>query len=76
MMREAYENMTPEEKRAFEDKQRHEEIMSLLKKQDQDISHIVKKMEKQTWFNSYASDILANFTSAGVIWLGSKLLKR
>lgn len=80
LLEEIYDKLTPEEKLAYvqltmQDKD-HREIMDALEKQQVQISRVVEKVEKQSWFNSFGSDVAANFTSAGLIWLGSKLFKR
>jgi hypothetical protein len=50
----------------------HREIMQALSEQKSQLDAV---RHDQSWAKSYGSDLLANFTSAGVLWLGSKLLK-
>ena len=70
-----YESMTEEEKKIFVhiiQSKDNKEIIRLLKNQSVQLENIGKK---QNSVSSYLSDLLANFTSAGVLWLGSKLIK-
>ena len=74
-LEDVYDRMTDEEKRIFvqmtmQDRSR-DEIMQALQKQREQLDDIKKG---QNWTRSFGSDLLANFTSAGVLWLGSKLL--
>ena len=76
LLEEIYDKLTPEEKLAYvqltmQDKD-HREIMDALSQQRADLEAIKRK---QNWVTDYGSDLLANFTSAGIIWLGSKLIK-
>jgi hypothetical protein len=70
-----YERMTDEEKKIFVQmtmqNKNHLEIMQAIEQQRQQLDEIEKG---QNWTRSFGSDLLANFTSAGVLWLGSKLL--
>lgn len=70
-----YEKMTEEEKKMFIQltiqNKSHTEIMEAIKEQRQQLDEIEKG---QNWTRSFGSDLLANFTSAGALWLGSKLL--
>lgn len=71
-----YEKMSDDEKRLFvqmsiQDRD-HQEIMQALQNQHNQLDAIGKK---QNWANSFGSDILANFTTDGIIYLLSKLTK-
>lgn len=71
-----YDKMSDEEKRLFvqmtiQDRD-HQEIMQALQSQNNQLEAIGKK---QNWVNSFGSDILANFTTDGIIYLLSKLTK-
>ena len=75
LLEETYEKMSPEEKRTFiqltlHDKD-HTEIMDALERQGSKLDEV---RNGQNWAKAYGSDLLANFTSAGILWLGSKLL--
>lgn len=75
-LEEIYDRMTDEDKRLFvqmtlQDKSKSE-IMQALEQQRMQLDDIKKG---QNWTRSFGSDLLANFTSAGVLWLGSKILK-
>jgi hypothetical protein len=71
---EMYDRMTDEEKKLFVQmtmqNKNHSEIMQAIEQQRQQLDKIEKG---QNWSRSFGSDLLANFTSAGVLWLGSKL---
>lgn len=54
----------------------HSEVMDALKRQQALISRMAEKVEKQSFALDFGSDLLANFTSDGIIWLAAKLLKR
>lgn len=70
-----YERMTDDEKKLFVQmtmqNKNHSEIMQAIEQQRQQLDEIEKG---QNWVRSFGSDLLANFTSAGALWLGSKLL--
>ena len=80
LLEEMYDKMSDEDKRTFVQltmqNRDHDEIMNALEKQQVQISRVVEKVEKQSWFNSFGSDVAANFTSAGLIWLGAKLFRK
>lgn len=72
-----YEKMTDEEKRTFiqltmQDKS-HQEIMDELVKQRTQLERIERG---QNWKVDFLSDVGANFLTDGLVWLGSKLLRR
>ena len=76
LLEQMYDKMSDEDKRLFvrltmQDKD-HQEIMQALSQQRMQLDEIKKD---QNWTRSFGSDLLANFTSAGVLWLGSKLFK-
>jgi hypothetical protein len=80
LLEQIYDKMSDEEKRLFvqltmQDKD-HREIMDALQRQQIQIGRVADKVEKQSWFNSFGSDVAANFASAGFIWLASKLFRR
>lgn len=80
LLEQIYDKMYDEEKRLFVQltlqNRDHREIMDALQRQQAQISRVAEKVEKQSWFNSFGSDVAANFTSAGLIWLASKLFRR
>ena len=71
-----FDKMSDEEKLAYLQLMKKDEVLDAIHAQDSQIARIADKVEKQNWLSSFSSDILANFTSAGVLWLGSKLLKK
>ena len=79
MLADIYDKMSDDDKRTFvqltmQDKD-HKEIMDALQRQHEQISRVANKVESQTWLSSFGSDIAANFTSDGIIYLISRLLK-
>ena len=80
LLEQIYDKMSDEEKRTFiqltmQDRD-HREIMDALQRQQAQISRVVEKVEKQSFALDFGSDILANFTTDGLIWLASKLFRR
>ena len=77
LLEDIYNKMSDEEKRTFiqmtMQNKNHSEIMQAIEQQRQQLDEIEKG---QNWTRSFGSDLLANFTSAGVLWLGSKLFKK
>lgn len=75
MLESIYERLTDEEKKLFVQmtmqNKSHSEIMQAIEQQGMQLDEIKKG---QNWTRSFGSDLLANFTSAGMLWLGSKLL--
>lgn len=69
--------MSDEEKQTFVQLQmqskNHNEIMDTLNSQKSDIEQIKKK---QNWKTDFLSDIAANFTTDGIIYLFSRLLRK
>lgn len=80
LLQDILQKMTPEERQAYivkaSQQQQHQELLDAIHAQDGQIARIVKKTEGQNWLTSFTSDVLANFTSTGILWLGSKLLKK
>ena len=77
LLEQMYDKMSDDDKRLFvqltmQDKD-HEEILQAIEQQRMQLDDIRKG---QNWTRSFGSDLLANFTSAGVLWLGSKLLRK
>ena len=76
LLEQMYDRMTDEEKRLYvqmsmQDRD-HREIMEALQQQKSQLDAVRRD---QSWAKAYGSDLLANFTSAGILWLGSKILK-
>lgn len=75
-----YEKMSDEDKLTFTllkmQETDHREIMDALKKQSSQINSVVKQMERHNWWVDFASDIAANFTTDGLIFLGTRLLRK
>ena len=80
LLEQMYDKMSDEEKRTFVQltlqNKDHREIMDALQRQQAQISRVVEKVEKQSFALDFGSDILANFTTDGLIWLATKLFKR
>jgi len=72
--------MTEDEKRTYmqlvAQGASHQEIMDALRQQGQQLGAISEKVAKQSWVTDFGSDVAANFLTDGIIWLGSRLLKR
>ena len=71
LLEDIYNKMSPEEKRTFiqltlEDKN-HDEIMQALGE--------IKK-NRQTWISDFSSNIAGNAVWDGILWIGSRLLRR
>lgn len=77
LLEDIYDRMTDDEKKFFVQmtmqNKNHSEIMQAIEQQRQQLDKIEKG---QNWTRSFGSDLLANFTSAGVLWLGSKLFRK
>ena len=77
LLEDIYDKMSDEEKRTFiqmtiQNKSR-EEILSALQKQSEDLQAIRRN---QNWLVDFGSDVSANFLTDGIIWIGSRLLKK
>jgi len=53
----------------------HREVMEALSRQQDLIVNIARRVERQNWYVDFGSDLLANFTTDALIWLGKRLLK-
>ena len=77
LLNQIYEKMSDEEKRTFVQltlqNKSHEDIMEALRQQKSELEDIKRK---QNWLTDFGSDIAANFTTDGIIWLASKLLRK
>lgn len=77
LLKQIFEKMSDEEKLTFVQLQmqskNHNEIMDALNRQKSDIEQIKKK---QDWKTDFLSDIAANFTTDGIIYLFSRLLRK
>lgn len=76
LLSEALNKLTDEERRELHAENRHQELLGALKMQQEDLKNIVERVGRQNWLTGFASDIAANFTTDGLIWLGSRLLRR
>jgi len=79
-LREAYDKLPEDEKRVLAsralEEQRHREVMAMLGEQRDQISRVAQKVNRQSWWTDFSSDILANFTTDAVIYILSKCMKR
>lgn len=80
LLEEMYDKMSPDEKRTFvqltmQDKSR-DEILQALKRQGSDIDEIHEKVSKQTWLSDFSSNIAGNAVWDGLVWVGSRLLRK
>ena len=70
LLQQIYDKMSESEKATFA-------ILMIQDRQHTEITESLQRIEgKQNWLAGYTSDLLANFTSAGILWLGSKLLSK
>lgn len=80
LIEDIYSRMSEDERRDFVQltmrSKDHSEVMDALKRQQALISRMAEKVEKQSFALDFGSDLLANFTSDGIIWLAAKLFKR
>lgn len=80
LIEDIYGKMSDEEKRTFMQlslrKRDHNEIMTALRGQSEQINRVANKVEKQNWLTDFLSDVSANFFTDGLIWLGSRLFKK
>ncbi len=80
LLNQIYEKMSDEEKRTFVQltlqNKSHEEIMDALNHQQQTISHIAEKIEKQNWVTDFVSDVGANILTDSLLLIGRKVLGR
>ena len=81
LMQDILQKMDPDERKLYiaglsQQKQQHNELMDAIHAQDRQIAQIIERTKNQNWLTSFTSDVLANFTSTGILWLGSKLFKR
>lgn len=76
LLSEALNKLTDEERRELHAENRHQELLGALKMQQEDLKNIADRVGRQSWLTGFASDIAANFTTDGLIWLGSRLLRR
>jgi len=80
LLEQMYDKMSDDEKRLFvqltmQDRDHHE-IMEALNSQRSQIGRIADKLDKQSWYVDFGSDVAANFFTDGLIWLGRKLFGR
>ena len=92
LLQRIYDKMTDEERRLFvmmtlqhrstEDiiralaERQHRETMQALQAQREQMERMEKRLEDQSWLTGFGSDLLANFTSTGILWLASRLFRR
>lgn len=80
LLEEIYDGLSPEDRRTFirltmEDKNR-QEIVQALQRQGQEIGEIHAKVSKQTWLSDFSSNLAGNAVWDGLVWLGSKILRK
>ena len=80
LLEDIYGKMSDEEKRTFMQlslrNRDHNEIMTALRGQSEQINRVASKVEKQNWSTDFLSDVAANFFTDGLIWLGSQFFKK
>ena len=77
LLEQIYDKMSDEEKRTFIQltlsNANANEIKEALNHQQEQLNRIEKS---QNWFVDFGSDVAANFLTDGLIWIGSKLLRK
>lgn len=53
-----------------------QEVMDALSQQHEQLSRVARKAESQNWLTDFSSDVAANFFTDGLIWLGSRILRK
>lgn len=80
LLEDIYGKMSDEEKRTFMQlslrNRDHNEIMTALRGQSEQINRVASKVERQNWSTDFLSDVAANFFTDGLIWLGSQFFKK
>lgn len=80
LLEDIYDGLSPEDRRTFiqltmEDKG-WQEIAQSLHRQENQIADIHEKVSKQTWFSDFSSNIAGNAVWDGLVWLGSRVLRK
>lgn len=80
LLEEIYDGLSPEDRRAFiqltiKDKD-WSEIAQALQKQGREIDEIHAKVSRQTWLSDFSSNLAGNAVWDGLVWLGSRLLRK
>jgi len=79
MLEDIYSRMTDDEKKLVVQmtlQQRStDEILQALQSQRQQIDRMAQKLESQSWLTDFGSDVAANFTTDGILWLLRRLFR-
>ena len=81
LLEEIYDKLSPEDKRTFlqltmEDKS-WREILQALQRQEQQIADVGRKVSSgRTWLSDLSSNIAGNAVWDGLVWLGSRILRK
>ena len=74
-----YDKMSDDEKKLFVQMTLQQcstdEILQALQAQRQQIDRMAQKMERQSWLTDFGSDVAANFTTDGILWLLRRLFR-
>lgn len=80
LLSDIYSRMSDDERRSLSQlalaDARHNEVMEALREQQAQTERIANHLSRQNWWVDFGSDVAANFFTDGLIYLGSKLLKR
>ena len=80
LLEDIYSRMTDDEKKLFVQmslqQNSADEILQALQDQRQLIERMTKKLESQSWLTDFGSDIAANFTTDGILWLARRLFRQ
>lgn len=79
LLEDIYSRMTDDEKKLVVQmtlQQRStDEILQALQSQRQQIDRMAQKLESQSWLTDFGSDVAANFTTDGILWLLRRLFR-
>ena len=80
LLEEIYDKLSPEDKRTFlqltmEDKSRSE-ILQALQRQEHQIADVSKKVSSHSWLSDFSSNIAGNAIWDGLLWIGSRILRK
>ena len=80
LLEDIYDKMTDDEKRLFVQltlqNRSREEIIAELQQQNHYLVDINNKVSRQTWLSDFSSNIAGNAVWDGLVWLGTRLLRR
>lgn len=80
ILEDLYDGMSDEEKKHFVrlmiDNRSNQDILEILHKQSKDIEDIGQAVSQRTWLTDFTSNIAGNAVWDGLLWIGSRLLRK